>query len=115
MPIVCEKISLAQVCVVAAIQAKWRQMPMVEQGLAPLAFSFILVKGSVMKPFCQIVDDTKGKNEPVQTGIANAAIWMAEEEPELMIEKIQQQATHLGPVLEEILRQTPGCGQDRWD
>ena len=66
-----------------------------------------------VKPVRQIVDDTKGKNERAQTKITMGAAVTAEGS-ELVIEKIQHQATHVGPVLEEILRQTQGSGQSHW-
>ncbi|HUB87302.1 MAG TPA: hypothetical protein VMB22_05375 [Verrucomicrobiae bacterium] len=67
-----------------------------------------------MKPVRQITDDTKGKKEQVQTEVVMGAVTIAAEGPEDMFEKIRQQATHLGPVMEEILRQTHGHGQSHW-
>ena len=39
---------------------------------------------------------------------------IAVEKPEEVMEKIHQQATCLGPVMEEILRATQGRGQSHW-
>jgi hypothetical protein len=39
---------------------------------------------------------------------------IAAERPEDVMEKIHQQATSLGPVMEEILRATHGRGQSHW-
>jgi hypothetical protein len=36
------------------------------------------------------------------------------EKPEEVMEKIQQQATYLGPVMEELLRATQERGQSHW-
>ncbi len=39
---------------------------------------------------------------------------VAAENPEAVMEKLHQQATYLGPVMEELLRATQERGQNRW-
>jgi hypothetical protein len=61
-----------------------------------------------------IVDDTKGGNLRWQAERAGSKLEVAAERPEDVMEKIHQQATSLGPVMEEILRATHGRGQSHW-
>lgn len=67
-----------------------------------------------MNPVRKIVDDTKDKDTRWETGMIEAKPGMAVERPEEVMEKIHQQATHLGPVMEEILRASHGRGQSHW-
>ncbi len=46
--------------------------------------------------------------------MAGAKPGGAVERPEEVMEKIHRQATHLGPVMEEILRATQERGQSHW-
>lgn len=46
--------------------------------------------------------------------MANGKPGITAEKPEEVMEKIHQQATYLGPVMEEILRATHGRGQSHW-
>ena len=46
--------------------------------------------------------------------MAGAKPGIAAERPEEVMEKIHQQAAHLGPVMEEILRATHERGQSHW-
>jgi hypothetical protein len=59
----------------------------------------------------EIVDDTKGKDDVTQTETPKGGARMAAEEPDVLIEKIHQQATQLGPVLEAMLRESRGHSQ----
>ena len=67
-----------------------------------------------MNPIRQIVDDTKDKNTGWQTKMARGKPGIMAEKPEEVMAKIQQQATCLGPVMEEILRATQERGQSHW-
>lgn len=62
----------------------------------------------------QIVNDTKGKDERVQIEITRGEVSLMVEGPEQVMAKIQQQATYLGPVLEQILREMQVQGQSHW-
>jgi hypothetical protein len=66
----------------------------------------------LVKPVRQIVDDTKGKDEQAGTPYMKGEACLAPEGPEQVREKLRQQATHLGPVLEAILRESHG--QSHW-
>ena len=61
-----------------------------------------------------IVDDTKDKDPQWQTEIIGDEPEIAVENPEAVMAKIQQQATYLGSVMEEILRATQERGQSHW-
>jgi hypothetical protein len=65
-----------------------------------------------VKKVRQIVDDTKGKDDGAQTAVPKGGARRAMEEPDQVIEKIHDQATHLGPVLEAMLRAPRG--QSHW-
>ena len=80
---------------------------------AGLAFSRKLAEDGFVNPVRQVMDDTKGKGAPAQTEKTKGGARKAAE-PEQVIREIQHQATHLGPVLEEILRQTHQHGQSHW-
>ena len=67
-----------------------------------------------MNPVRQIVDDTKDKDTRWQTEMIGDEPGIAAEKPEEVMAKIQQQATYLGPVMEEILRATQERGQSHW-
>ena len=67
-----------------------------------------------MKPVRQIVDDTKGKDEAAKAKTETSGGSAAVEGPEEVWEKLQEQATYLGPVLEAILRESQEQGQSRW-
>ncbi len=67
-----------------------------------------------MNPVRQIVDDTKDKDTRWEDELTVVKLGIAMEKPEEVMEKIQQQATCLGPVMEEILRATQGRGQSHW-
>jgi hypothetical protein len=67
-----------------------------------------------VNPVCQIVDDTKDKATRWQVELAGSKTGMMAEKPEEVMEKIHQQATYLGPVMEELLRATEGRGQSHW-
>jgi hypothetical protein len=67
-----------------------------------------------VNPVCHIVDDTKGKDARCRAGLAGVKPGVAMEKPEVVMAKIHQQATSLGPVMEEILRVTQQCGQSHW-
>ena len=59
-----------------------------------------------MNPVHQIVDDTKGEDSRWQRAMVGVKPGTMAEKPEEVMEKIHQQATCLGPVMEEILRAT---------
>ena len=67
-----------------------------------------------MSPVRQIVDDTKGKDSLWQRETTGFKPGIAAEKPEEVIEKIHQQATCLGPVMEEMLRAAHERGQSNW-
>ena len=67
-----------------------------------------------MNPVRQIVDDTKYKDTRWQLGLAGSKPGIVAENPEEVMEKIHQQATCLGPVMEELLRATEERGQTHW-
>ena len=67
-----------------------------------------------MNPVRKIVEDTKDKDTRWETGTFEAKPARAVERPEEVMEKIHEQATCLGPVMEEILRATHGRGQSHW-
>jgi hypothetical protein len=67
-----------------------------------------------VNPVRQIVDDTKGKDSRWQRKMAGFKPGIAAEKPEQVMAKIHQQATSLGPVMEEILRATQERGQSHW-
>lgn len=67
-----------------------------------------------MNPVRHIVDDTKDKDTQWQTEMIGDEPGIAAESPEEVMAKIQQQATYLGPVMEEILRATQERGQSHW-
>ena len=67
-----------------------------------------------MNPVRQIVDDTKDKDKRWQLGLAGSKMGTVAEKPEEVMEKIHQQATCLGPVMEELLRATEERGQTHW-
>ena len=60
------------------------------------------------------MDDTKDNESRWQTKTAGSEAGIAVEKPEEVMEKIHQQATYLGPVMEEILRATHEHGQSHW-
>jgi hypothetical protein len=60
------------------------------------------------------VDDTKDADPRWEAETTVVKLGIAVEQPEEVMEKIQQQATCLGPVMEEILRATQGRGQSHW-
>ena len=72
------------------------------------------MEGWIVNPVRQIVDDTKDKDPRWQTEMAGSDPGIAVEKPEEVMEKIHQQATCLGPVMEEILRVTQGRGRSHW-
>jgi hypothetical protein len=72
------------------------------------------VERLIVNPVRKIVDDTKGKDTRRQAEMAGDKRETAVEKPEEVMQKIHQQATHLGPVMEEILRATHGRGQSHW-
>jgi hypothetical protein len=78
------------------------------------AFPFRRVEDSIVNPVRQIVDDTKDKNTRGQTEMARVRPVVKAEKPEEVMEKIHQQATCLGPVMEEILRASQRRGQSHW-
>lgn len=67
-----------------------------------------------MNPVRQILDGTRDKNTRWQENVGGVERGIAVEKPEEVIEKIHQQATCLGPVMEEILRAAHGRGQNHW-
>lgn len=67
-----------------------------------------------MNPVHKILDDTKDKETRWEAKMAGEKPGDAAENPEEVMRKIHQQATHLGPVMEEILRATHGHGQSHW-
>ena len=67
-----------------------------------------------MNPVRQIVDDTKDKDTRWQRETAGSKPGTVAEKPEEVMERLQKQATYLGPVMEEILRATHGRGQSHW-
>jgi hypothetical protein len=67
-----------------------------------------------VNPVRQIVDDTKDKAPRLQMEMAGSEPGIAAEKPEEVMAKIHQQATCLGPVMEEILRATQERGQSHW-
>ena len=60
------------------------------------------------------MDDTKGKDPRWQPEMTVKETVIVVEKPEDVMEKIHQQATYLGPVMEEILRATQERGQSHW-
>ena len=62
----------------------------------------------------KILDDTKDTDTRWAREMAGAKPGIAAERPEEVMEKIHQQAAHLGPVMEEILRATHERGQSHW-
>ena len=67
-----------------------------------------------MNPVRQIEDDTKDNKSRWLMEMAGGESGIAAEKPEEVMEKIHQQATYLGPVMEEILRATHERGQSHW-
>jgi hypothetical protein len=67
-----------------------------------------------VNPVRQILDGTQDKDTRWQANVAGAKPGVAMEKPEEVMEKIHQQATYLGPVMEEILRAAHGRGQSHW-
>ena len=65
-----------------------------------------------MNPVRKIEDDTKDKDTRLE--MAEGQRGIAVETPEEVMEKIHQQATCLGPVMEELLRASQGRGQSHW-
>lgn len=61
-----------------------------------------------------ILDDTKDKDTRWQTEIAGSKPGTLAKNPEEVMEEIHQQATCLGPVMEELLRATRERGQSHW-
>ena len=61
-----------------------------------------------------ITDDTKDKNPRWQTEKSGSDSEVAVERPEEVMMRLQEQATCLGPVMEEILRATQERGQSHW-
>jgi hypothetical protein len=78
------------------------------------AFWLRQAEGLIVNPVRQIADDTKGKNPRWQTEKSGSDSVVAVEKPEEVMMKLQQQATCLGPVMEEILRATRERGQSHW-
>ena len=68
----------------------------------------------VVNPVRQIVDDTKDRDPRWQAEMAGSEPGTAVEKPEEVMEKIRQQATCLGPIMEELLRATQERGQSHW-
>ena len=66
----------------------------------------------IVKSVHQILDDTKGKQAEKRALTAGGPAEV--EKPEAVWEKLQEQATSLGPVLEAILRESRGQGQSHW-
>ncbi|HEX5398220.1 MAG TPA: hypothetical protein VFY06_04155 [Verrucomicrobiae bacterium] len=60
------------------------------------------------------MNSTRDKDTQWQASMAGDGPQAVMERPEEVIEKIHQQATHLGPVMEEILRAAHGRGQNHW-
>ena len=67
-----------------------------------------------MNPVRKIEDDTKDKDTRLEMEMAEGQRGIAVETPEEVMEKIHQQATYLGPVMEEILRASQARGQSHW-
>ena len=57
-----------------------------------------------MNPVRKIEDDTKDKDTRLEMEMAEGQRGIAAETPEEVMEKIHQQATYLGPVMEELQR-----------
>ncbi|MGO9527906.1 MAG: hypothetical protein ACLP0A_10085 [Verrucomicrobiia bacterium] len=58
----------------------------------------------------KILDDTKDTDRRLEMEKAGGKPGGVVEKPEVVMQKIHQQATCLGPVMEEILRATHGRG-----
>jgi hypothetical protein len=67
-----------------------------------------------VNPVRKIEDDTKDKDTRLEMEMAEGQRGIAAETPEEVMEKIHQQATYLGPVMEELLRASQGRGQSHW-
>lgn len=67
-----------------------------------------------MNPVRQIVDDTKTRNTRWEEEMAAVTLGMPVETPDEFMAKLHQQATDLGPVMEEILRASHERGQSHW-
>lgn len=67
-----------------------------------------------MNPVRQIVDGTNGNDPPTQAEMAKGNIGTTVAKPEEVMEQLRQQATHLGPVLEAILKESQGQGRSHW-
>ena len=71
------------------------------------------MEGLIVNPVRKMVDDTKDaatRRQRDTTGDRPVIV----ERPEEVMEKIHQQASCLGPVMEEILRATQARGENRW-
>ena len=78
------------------------------------AFSFRRAECPIVNLAHQIANDTKDKDIRWQLGLAGSKTGMMAEKPEEVMGKIHQQATHLSPVMEELLRAAEWCGQSHW-
>jgi hypothetical protein len=67
-----------------------------------------------VNPVPQAVGDTKNSGASGTLPEAKAPANFTFETPEAVMEKVHRQATHLGPVMEEILRTMHGPGRSHW-
>lgn len=67
-----------------------------------------------MNPVRKIVDDTKDRNTRWEEEMAVVKLGISVESPDEFMAKLHQQATDLGPVMEEMLRASEEHGHSQW-